>query len=757
MGLASVVVHFWRVLESAAKQVMLDAAPVPNSGGGNDCVPPPDAIRQQLATILRSELFSGADRLKELLNFIVTSALDGEHVKEWDIGAKVFRLKPDLDLRLDSPVRSTAWRLRRRLLEYYEGQGRQDPILITLPKGRYLPQFAYRSELRSQDNTPSLREDSMADPAPVQSAPVVSLLDGYSAEPLRSVALLRLSRKNVIVGAVVTALIGAVAAGARFIWDHVDHAPILGVCCVPLTQDGLPKFGPLLTDGTSLYFHEVIRGDLTPVSIPVHGAREAIRLSVPLRQSLLLDVAPGPRFLIRAPNTQNQMFLWEWIPGQTPKPLRESYYRAVYADGRNVIENDGTELHWLDSSRRIKTPLSVADLRWSPKQLIRFTVGEKEQRTAIWEVGASDAAPHPVSGFPPRSFGGAWDKDGRLFAFLAHSDHANASQNVSDIWAMEENVFSLWGKQPKPARLTEGPLNFLAVAPSFDGRKIFALGRAENGDLVQYDPFSKQFVPIFGHLWATETDVSRDGEWIAYVSCPDLALWKIRRNGTDRMQLTLAPLAVHEPHWSPNGSQIAFMGQTQEGRYRLYSIPSGGGFPSEIASFDSQDQGVPTWSPDGGQIVFGQLLYRKQDGEMTIQVLDLATRTLKEVPGSRGLWTPRWSPDGRFILALSPDFHRLLLFEWQTGRWRELVAMVLIDHPSWSADSSYIYFYGQGQGFSDRGLFRWSLRSRKLERILDLKEFEDAKGDYWFGVTPEGNILAARAVRVSEVYELSLK
>ena len=118
-----------------------------NRGGEPARVPGAGEVREQLAAVVRSRQFAEADRLKELLEYLVTAALDGKHVKEWDIGTSVFGLKNDFEPRTESPVRSTVWRLRKKLGEYYEAEGRNDAIVITLPKGGYAPEFAYRQTI----------------------------------------------------------------------------------------------------------------------------------------------------------------------------------------------------------------------------------------------------------------------------------------------------------------------------------------------------------------------------------------------------------------------------------------------------------------------------------------------------------------------------------------------------------------------------------------------------------------------------------
>jgi Tol biopolymer transport system component len=109
------------------------------------------------------------------------------------------------------------------------------------------------------------------------------------------------------------------------------------------------------------------------------------------------------------------------------------------------------------------------------------------------------------------------------------------------------------------------------------------------------------------------------------------------------------------------------------------------------------EQGVPTWSADGTRLVFGERRLARPDSDMELHVVDLASKRVSSVPDSRGTWTARWSPDGRFIVATSVDFHRLLLFDCRANAWQPLVSFHIIDDPSWSADSRDIYFYADGQ------------------------------------------------------------
>lgn len=78
-----------------------------------------------------------------------------------------------------------------------------------------------------------------------------------------------------------------------------------------------------------------------------------------------------------------------------------------------------------------------------------------------------------------------------------------------------------------------------------------------------------------------------------------------------------------------------------------------------------------------------------------IHIFGLSDGTLFELPGSRGLWTARWSPDGRFLSALAIDGERIMLFDLKTKRWRSTQAEN-VNNPTWSRYGKYIYFDTEG-------------------------------------------------------------
>ena len=116
-------------------------------------------VRQQLDRILDSSAFADAERASSFLRFIVERKLKGRdgEIKESVIAIEVLSRPPSFDSKSDPIVRVEAGRLRDRLSAYYEAEGGADTVLISLPKGRYVPQFTERRPREASKSAGVLR------------------------------------------------------------------------------------------------------------------------------------------------------------------------------------------------------------------------------------------------------------------------------------------------------------------------------------------------------------------------------------------------------------------------------------------------------------------------------------------------------------------------------------------------------------------------------------------------------------------------
>ena len=101
----------------------------------------PEHVRRQLAKILSSRTFANAPRVRQFLSFVVEESLAGRApaINEPLVAARVFNLADSFDRRRNSIVRAGATHLRKRLRNYYDGEGRTDRVVIEFPPHGYAP------------------------------------------------------------------------------------------------------------------------------------------------------------------------------------------------------------------------------------------------------------------------------------------------------------------------------------------------------------------------------------------------------------------------------------------------------------------------------------------------------------------------------------------------------------------------------------------------------------------------------------------
>ena len=139
------------------------------------------------------------------------------------------------------------------------------------------------------------------------------------------------------------------------------------------------------------------------------------------------------------------------------------------------------------------------------------------------------------------------------------------------------------------------------------------------------------------------------------------------------------------------------------------------------------------------------------DPSPTIRILDVKTHQISTLPGSKGLFGPIWSPDGRYVLALPVDARSLVLFDFSTQKWQE-IAKVTAAFPTWSKTGEYLYFLHE----EDQGsVMRVRIRDRKLERVADFKNLGQTRQFLFsFGLAPDDSPLLVRDAGTQEIYAL---
>ena len=108
--------------------------------------PTEEEVRGSLDRVLASGTFAQSGRMARFLGYIVEETLDGRSdlLKEYPIAIEAFERDDSFDPQTSSLVRVEAGRLRTKLHEYYDSDGADDPVIIELPRGGYVPTFAHQ-------------------------------------------------------------------------------------------------------------------------------------------------------------------------------------------------------------------------------------------------------------------------------------------------------------------------------------------------------------------------------------------------------------------------------------------------------------------------------------------------------------------------------------------------------------------------------------------------------------------------------------
>jgi hypothetical protein len=165
-------------------------------------------------------------------------------------------------------------------------------------------------------------------------------------------------------------------------------------------------------------------------------------------------------------------------------------------------------------------------------------------------------------------------------------------------------------------------------------------------------------------------------------------------------------------------------------------------------------EGDPTWSPDGNSLAFGHFDPFHPD-QTFIEVFNFKTHSLSQLPGSQQIFAPRWSPDGRHIIAISYDGNKLMLYDVKSGKWRQLnIDVNSFGYLAWSHDSAYVYF--DTVLLARGGYFRVRISDSKLEKVIDLTKFRQFPQQFgpgsWTGLGPGDIPLIPRDISTQEIY-----
>jgi serine/threonine protein kinase/Tol biopolymer transport system component len=635
-----------------------------------------------------------------------------------------------------------------------------DLCLDKNPEYRYQHASEIRADLKRLQHNPSMERPAHSVARQTRTS-VRELSTSRMSSPPESTRSILRRRWPVTLAAVFVLLAGAFV----YFWSRPLPPPKVSNY-VQLTQDGEPKILEA-TDGLRLYLGMRTLSNRKIEEISVSGG-DPIPIPVPSEGLTPLSVSPDGSNLLAVDLSG---VLWS-LPtlGGAPHRLPTTFSlvaseTAVWSpDGKMLAYCHGNDLFLARSdgaeARKLVTVPGIPyDPQFSPDETkLRFSIRNPQSgNRALWEVSAQGKNLHPLlPGLhtPADEEHGKWTPDGKYFVF----------QSEGQIWVLPEKTGFFRRSIGTPVRLTDSPLSLDSPLPGKDGKKLFVVGHRLLGELVRYDARSAEFLPFLSGISAEFVSFSKDGRWVAYVTYPDGVLWRSKVDGSDRLPLSNAEMYARLPRWSPDGKRIVFYGWDLEGKllvdnrisisgqpYKVYSVSRDGGAPEQLIPNDPDPQSDPDWSPDGSKLVFAG---RVDTESSVIRVLDLTSHEISSLPESKGYFSPRWSPDGRYIAAMSAKTDGIFLFDLRTRKWSNLTKLTA-GFPNWSADGRYLYFVGR---VTNRAVLRIGILDRKVEVVADLKDLPTT--GYWTAsltLTPDDSPLLLRNNGTQDIYSLDLE
>ena len=173
--------------------------PAVDSGIEEDGGPSYAERTRQIHLILASRSFRSSPLLQKFLEFIISESSEGrqKELSEYAIATQVFGRPANFDPASDTIVRTQAYRLRSKLKEYYEGEGKKELVIVEVPKGHYVPTFSFRQDAQAAAPVP---DESPEDPSASSDTTVLPPPGRQS--------------RGILIGAAIFATLLAFAAGA---------------------------------------------------------------------------------------------------------------------------------------------------------------------------------------------------------------------------------------------------------------------------------------------------------------------------------------------------------------------------------------------------------------------------------------------------------------------------------------------------------------------------------------------------------------
>ncbi len=636
--------------------------------------------------------------MSRFLRFVVEETLESgpDAVKETTVAIAAFDRPTDFNPKLDPVVRNEARRLRGKLDAYYAGEGANDRIRISIPKGGYAPHFEVL------EIAPAAAPPAIAPAEELASPPDVDV----TIPPKKGAA----PRKPALWMTAVVAVAALIALGAGWL-NRRPKVSIPALNISPLTGDAGHDFSPAISpDGQSVAFtREGPDGNLDIYVQTMSG--EARRLTTDIDNDLHPSWSPDGKsiaFIRAGPDTARIML----VPAaggpekQIAVPGRfDPGHTRVSAGPLERLGNPGPawspDGKWLVYRQCLPTrengcPLHLVSL--ATQQVRRLT----EQI-----AGVSDVMP-------------AWSPDGKQVVFARFL----SNNSVADLYLISANG-------GKSTRVTTESQDIRGVTWSGDGRSlIFSSNRTGTYSLWSVSLADLTISPInaIGET-AIEPAVSKDNQFLVYTDAStNVNIWRYDVANQAAGKLITSVRENRNGVWSPDGKRIAFMSD-RRGSWELWVANADGSQSRQVTKFGHGDFGSATWSPDGQWIAFEQ----RAEGRSDVMVISAAGGAARRLVGeSSEQRSPVWSRDGKSIYLVSNRGGKFQI--WKTSAnasGTELVCDCTASDLAEAPDGKSLIVFNA----PDRGFWEVALPSGIPQKIPHL---ENANARRWWTIGGDG-------------------
>ncbi len=652
---------------------MKDHRDPPGEGAPND-----SEVRLQLERILSNPIFIRSERLSAFLRFVTERMLDGRGstLKEQLLGIELYGKGPEFEGAADPIVRVDARRLRDKLREYY-AESPHDPILISLPKGAYVPVFV-ENRIAAVPHAPF--------PVSRDRVKIAGSTRWIGATVAMSLVLL--------IGAVLTSSSLRKAARAPHL---VSITPFQSNKQAPaLSPDGrfvaFSSRGPENSGGADIWVKAVDSEALRRLTATPQFTETSPAWSPDGREIAFIRAGEGVFIVPASGGTERKVSesgIWTaWAPDGKSILIRDREGDAPFAIYQ--ISLDGRKRHRLTEPR-------LADGDW------RFSVSPDGSSLAVvrYEAGLGDIHIVPMKGGDSRrvtNWGGTlegvvWTPDGRELIYSKHDGLWRISAGLaqagrgSRIQGVSVHATNLSISRPGPGQAAR--LVFQAPDRDLSFRMIDLTAPLHEGVIQAVKPF-----PASTHL-EYPGPFSPDGRHFAFVSGRPPQLWISGADGTGLRQITSANVTeLSAGSWSPDGRRIVYHASVN-GNTDIFVVDAAGGVPKRL-TFETSMDSTASWSRDGRWIYFSSnrggttpdIWRMPADGGPAVRITD------------RGGLRPQESFDGKYLYyadrmppaELTRPTGTARLMRVAVGGGAETVALEGITPLWWSIAQTGIFF-----------------------------------------------------------------